>query len=259
MNEQLVTLRTRWDTMWRGIDHAEPQAAAAEFAALIGRYREPQRHYHVLEHIAQGLDEIAALGGTIARTSRAGSDWDVVSLPWLELAWWCHDAIYEIGVPGNEDRSAAFLREMALRVIGDPHPLGAWGGVGDDPDRDDFIVFAASLIRATTHAPLPAVEPGLVTSRDHERRATEWFLDIDLSILGQPADVFDAYERGIRLEYQTVAPELFVARRTEILAEILARGVYYTDVFRWKYLAQAEVNLLRSIRRLRTKGADAFL
>ncbi|HWP61773.1 MAG TPA: hypothetical protein VN495_04180, partial [Candidatus Paceibacterota bacterium] len=77
------------------------------------------------------------------------------------------------------------------------------------------------------------------------------FVDIDLSILGQPPDVFEIYEFGIRREYERVSLRLFREKRAEILQRFLDRpSIFLTPHFRHKYERQARDNLLRSIAQL---------
>jgi predicted metal-dependent HD superfamily phosphohydrolase len=82
-------------------------------------------------------------------------------------------------------------------------------------------------------------------------------VDIDLSILGQSAQVFDSYETSIRAEYSWVPETVYVAGRTKILTSFLDRPrVYFTERFENMYGPQAKLNLTRalSILRLPRKG-----
>ena len=80
-------------------------------------------------------------------------------------------------------------------------------------------------------------------------------IDIDLSILGQPPDRFDAYETEIRTEYAPVIEErgtaAFNSGRAGILRRFLDRpAIYSTEHFRARYERAARANLQRSIERL---------
>jgi predicted metal-dependent HD superfamily phosphohydrolase len=75
-------------------------------------------------------------------------------------------------------------------------------------------------------------------------------VDIDLSILGAPAERYAEYERRIRAEYAHVPPALFETRRREILASFLAREpLYLTPSIRARLEAQARINLRQAIAR----------
>ena len=77
-------------------------------------------------------------------------------------------------------------------------------------------------------------------------------VDIDLSILGQPAKRFWEYEDQIRKEYAWVPEEIFRTKRAEILERFLARKqIYNTSYYFSKLEAQARTNLNQSIKKHR--------
>jgi predicted metal-dependent HD superfamily phosphohydrolase len=138
----------------------------------------------------------------------------------VEFAIWLHDAIYDPRAADNEERSALLAREILLR-------LGTTGAMADR---------VGDLVRATKHG-----EPPL--SPD-----ARLLVDIDLSILGQPPDVFDSYERSIRQEYSWVPPATYVAGRSGILRRFLGRHrLYFTDRFESMYARQAKANMTRAL------------
>ena len=130
----------------------------------------------------------------------------------VELAIWFHDAVYDPRRSDNEERSAAWLLELM-------------------PEQTK----AAAMVRVTKdHRPSTPDEALLV--------------DVDLAILGQPAERFDRYERQIREEYSWVPSLIFHMKRRSILKGFLDRPfIYQTEPFRAKYEAQARRNLARSL------------
>jgi len=139
----------------------------------------------------------------------------------VELALWLHDAVYDPRARDNEERSAEWAKSLAVKK-------------GLDADR------AAGLVLATKHE-LSTLTPD-----------ARLVVDIDLSILGQPAERFDKYERGIRFEYAWVSQQKFREVRAKILEGFLERpAIYGIAHFRVKYEAPARENLRRSIRRLK--------
>lgn len=178
---------------------------------LVTRYSEPHRAYHILGHIEHCLDELE-----LALRF-------VINLEAIELALWYHDAIYDTRARDNEGRSAA----LAIRMMADASILDVYG-----PS-------VTNLIMATRH---------LTTPTDPD---AQLLVDIDLSILGQPGDKFDEYERQIRKEYEWVKQEEFASRRIDILMSLLNRPkIYSTKFFQEKYELQAGRNLTRSIAKL---------
>ncbi len=78
-------------------------------------------------------------------------------------------------------------------------------------------------------------------------------VDIDLAVLGQPRDEFEAYDVAIQKEYGWVPVEQYRAARAHVLSEFLQRPhIFYTDVFRQRYEATARANLQRKVEELTT-------
>ena len=139
----------------------------------------------------------------------------------VEMAIWYHDAVYDPRAADNEERSARLALDVAE---------SAGLAIGSR---------TAELIRASTHRSVP------------DDPDTRLFADIDLSILGQPGEVFDEYERGVRKEYAWVPEAAFRAGRSGILRSFLARpSIYGTGGFRARYENAARSNLERSLRSL---------
>ncbi len=179
---------------------------------LAMRYAEPHRVYHTLEHIAHCLDEFD-------RSWHLAVDHHAV-----ELAIWYHDVVYDTRTKDNEGKSAVLASEM-VRKASLPGTLGH---------------AVTGLILATKHIVTP-------TGKD-----ARLLVDIDLSILGQPEDKFDEYERQIRQEYSWVPEKEFISGRATILKSFLDRpAVYSTSFFRSEYESQARRNIARSLARLR--------
>jgi predicted metal-dependent HD superfamily phosphohydrolase len=147
--------------------------------------------------------------------------------PVLWALYW-HDAIYDPRASDNEEQSAQLLEKEAAGLLS-PYD----------------VTFAARLIRATATHTIP---DGLSTA-DAEDLAL--FLDLDLSILGAPEDVYDRYEQAIRAEYAFVDEDRFRAGRSAILKGFLDRErLYFTDIAHADWDAAARANLTRAIRAL---------
>ena len=164
----------------------------AWFERLHAAYNEPQRHYHNFTHIADCLRHFDS-AATLAHLPQA-----------VEFALWFHDAVYDPQSLTNEEDSA----QLACDCL---HSLGA---------LETLEPHVHALILATKHhIASPATDTALL-------------LDIDLTILGQPAAAFDRYEAQIREEYAWVPDTTFAKKRAELLRQFLARPrLYSTDFF----------------------------
>ena len=140
----------------------------------------------------------------------------------VEAAVWFHDVIYDTKTHDSEKRSADLARELLLKL-------------GISRTTAEYVT---SLILVTTHRVVPESADQTV------------IVDVDLAILGQPPDVFDQYERDIRIEYEWVEDEMFAQGRCRILRSFFDRPrIYGTHLFRARYENAARENLKRAIRR----------
>jgi predicted metal-dependent HD superfamily phosphohydrolase len=145
----------------------------------------------------------------------------------VAFALWFHDAVYWPWRRDNEARSAVQARESALRL-----GLSA-----------DFAEQAHSLVMATAHLAGPTAEAS--------DPAADWVLDIDLGILGAPAEAYERYERDVRREYFFVTPWAWRKGRAAVLRHFLDQPqIYRTEHFRTRLEQQARTNLERALRAL---------
>ena len=179
---------------------------------LATHYNEPHRHYHTLDHVAACL-------GWLDHYRHLAAD------PLcLELALWAHDVIYDPRATDNEARSADwFAQEFA-----------------DSDLTDQQRARVQELILATIH-PHPPTDPDMALLQD-----------IDLSILGADAELYDRYEGWIRQEYDFVPGAAFRKGRSAVLESFLDQGViYHTAELREKLELPARENLCRALKNLR--------
>jgi len=185
------------------------------FDELSAAYAEEGRHYHTARHIAECLRHFDAHGDLALRA------------PEVEIALWFHDAVYDTRRTDNEERSAAWAASYLASE-------------GLDTEAMHRI---EALILATRHEARPRVTD------------QQLLVDIDLGILGQPGEVFSAYDAAIRLEYHWVSQSDYRRGRLAVLSGFLARDrIYCTDRFFELFEVAARRNIAHAIEAL---GMDA--
>lgn len=202
-------LQSSWKRWWIGIGAQSDGAALMQ--RLLAAYKEPQRKYHTLQHLAECLDLLARHRHVAVEPAE------------IEAALWFHDAVYDVTAHDNEARSAAWAVEEL-------------SAAGVSAERVEHV---RAHILATRHAALPK-------SQDQQL-----LVDIDLAILGASRARFEEYEVQVRAEYAWVPEPIFRQRRSEILAEFLAREPIYNTASLRKILEhQARENLAYSLQQL---------
>jgi predicted metal-dependent HD superfamily phosphohydrolase len=180
---------------------------------LIAIYSGGDRHYHDLHHIKTLL-------GLAEEHAREISDGEAI-----EAAIWFHDAVYDTRKADNEGQSAELATEL----------LGAVAA-------NERVEFIAAMIRASANHRVP------VSMQVPAAGDCALFLDMDLAILGSPAEEFAAYERAVRREYNWVLEKDWLAGRSQVLRNFLARPfIYASPQFRRSHEAAARSNLKRSL------------
>ena len=187
---------------------------ADQLAEIEAAHAQPPRAYHNFGHVQALLQH--------HRDVAAGPGWRQPRE--VALAMLYHDAVYEAGRGDNEARSAMMARAAIARWLPD---------AGVDVER------VAALIELTARH-------GRLRGDELDADAA-LFLDADMAILGAPAAVFDAYDRGIAEEYRGKVPGLlFRLNRRRFLKGVLAQPrIFFSDFFHERYDAQARANLRR--------------
>lgn len=210
MPEEVARLRPLWLGQFAGAQN--DQAARQVFDELVKRYAEPERHYHVLEHVRDVLEWLVRLWFPSSPSQP------------LLLAAWLHDVIYDPRAKDNEERSAEYAQEVLA-------------GLGIQRSTRDEV---ARLILLTRRHE---------TTEDDKEGQT--LLDADLAILGAEEADYDRYADQIRLEYAWVSDEGYRTGRREVLKRFLARPhLYSVPCMRSFVEPRARVNLAREIAAL---------
>jgi predicted metal-dependent HD superfamily phosphohydrolase len=137
-----------------------------------------------------------------------------------EMALWYHDVVY---LPQAHDNEAQSADRAVSDLLEDGVPAERAREIG-------------RLVRLTDHITPPEDPVG------------ELVCDVDLSILGRPAEEYAEYERRIRAEYAHVPEPLYRAGRAAVLARLLARQpLYRSRYFRTRYEDTARRNLTHAL------------
>jgi predicted metal-dependent HD superfamily phosphohydrolase len=182
------------------------------FESTASRYAEPHRAYHNLTHIKSLLEQAEALRDQI-------HDYTAV-----RLAIWFHDVIYDTRRSDNEERSAEFAATAmnSLSVL-----------------ADTSAAVQTMILATKGHSPMNAPDD------------LKLFLDLDLSILGAPEEIYQTYSAAIRQEYSWVPGFLYRRERRKILNAFLQRDqLYHTRVMAARFEAQARRNIANEINSL---------
>lgn len=186
----------------------------AQWTELEACYASPPRAYHHFGHVRALLQHCQWVAD--------GPGWARPREVYLAVLY--HDAVYESGRKDNEARSAALAVEAISRWLPDE---------GIDAGRVSELI-------------LLTAQHGALQPADVDADAA-LFLDCDMAILGAPAEVFDAYDRGVAEEYAGTVPGfLYRAGRRRFLRGVLRQPrIFLSDTFHQRFDAPARQNLQR--------------
>jgi len=194
---------------------ALPEAARH---AVLRRMGTAQRHYHGLGHLAVlWIRHRRFGGGTPFRAPRASR------LIACSIAF--HDVVYDARRRDNEHRSALLWRRHA--------PV--------DLSRAE-VDWVFDTIEATADHLAPRAA---LTAAD---RLRQWMLDLDLTPLGEPAELFDRNTRRLRTEYRHLAETDWQRNRTAFLHKLQAASKLYRSApLAAAFERQARRNIARAL------------
>jgi len=181
------------------------------FSRIMAAYSESHRYYHTFGHIKHCLSELDEVKGLMGSSDE------------VEYAIWLHDMVYDTHASDNEEKSARIAKEI----------------LSESSCPEIKVRKIQQLILITTHQQQP------------ETPDAHFMVDIDLTILGQPPEIFDIYERNIRAEYSWVSAEDYKIGRSKVLQSFLNRpSIYNTNWFKKLYEHQARENILKALDKL---------
>ena len=193
----------------------QTEATNSAWPALRDHYAEAHRHYHNADHIRDLLRQSHDPAVQLTRPDR------------VRAAIFYHDVIYSaLPRKDNERRSA----ELAARHL---HRF-------DWPAAE--VAAVERYIRAT------ADHRGADTGDDCD---LDYFLDMDLAILGSEPDTYRAYARAIAREYRLVPGFLYRRGRRRVLEHFLQQErLFRSPLYRERYATAARKNLAWELSQL---------
>ena len=210
-----AALGATWAAAWSWPARPAPAGLQAE---LMTAWSEPHRHSHDQRHLRECLALWTRWRG---HSVRAGE---------VAIALWLHDAVYDPLAPvsgGNELNSAAWAARSLVHAGADS---------GTAQRVHDLVM---STAQATQHDPPTA----LGSSLDARLR-----VEIDLSILGSPAERFERFDQDVHKEYAWLPGLRYQAARAQALQSILDRPQLHHGEHAVALLeAQARINLAAAL------------
>jgi predicted metal-dependent HD superfamily phosphohydrolase len=174
-------------------------------------YSSKKRHYHTLTHLENLLQQLLAVKTKI-------KEWNTIL-----FTLYYHDIIYNPLKTTNEEKSAEFA-ENRMQLVGIPQPI---------------INNCVNQIVAT--------KKHLLSADDD----TNIFTDADLSILGQPWELYEKYYQQVRKEYALYPDLIYIPGRKKVLQYFLQmQQIFKTDYFFEKFEEQAKENLKKELLQL---------
>jgi predicted metal-dependent HD superfamily phosphohydrolase len=171
-------------------------------------YSNKKRYYHTLQHLHNLLPLLQQVKEEI-------KDWNTIL-----FSFYYHDVIYNALKRTNEEKSAEFA-QIKMQLIGVPQPM---------------IEKCVQQIMATKDH---------LVSDDND---TNFFTDADLSILGQPWEVYQNYYKNIRKEYSLYPDLIYIPGRKKALLHFTQmERIFKTDFFFKQFELQAKENVQREL------------
>lgn len=162
------------------------------------------RHYHTLSHLENLLIELTEVKHII-------DHWDTIL-----FTLFYHDIVYNATKSDNEEKSAEFAAER-MSQINVPELI-----IGNCVDQ---------ILATQKHL-------------SNNISDTNYFLDADLSILGQDLEVYTTYFQNVRKEYSIYPNFLYKPGRKKALKHFLnMERIFKTDHFFGKFEFKAKSNL----------------
>lgn len=174
-------------------------------------YSDKKRYYHTLTHLDNLQNQLCKVKDKII-------NWESIL-----FTLYYHDIVYNALKSDNEEKSAE-LAELRMKQINVP---------------TEIIENCKSQILATKK------------HEDNSDFDTNYFIDADLSILGQDSETYKGYFQNVRKEYSIYPDIIYNYGRKKVLKHFLEMDrIYKTEYFYKKFENSAKENLLKELNTL---------
>jgi len=174
-------------------------------------YSHKKRHYHTLTHLENLLQQLLQVKSSI-------KNWDTVL-----FSLYYHDVIYNPLKTTNEEKSAEFAA-----------------------NRLQSISVSEKIIKDCVCQILATKKHNHCDDND-----VNYFTDADLSILGQPWDVYEVYCKNVRKEYSLYPDLIYIPGRKKVLQHFLQMlRIFKTVYFFERFEKQAKENLNNELQEI---------
>lgn len=174
-------------------------------------YSGKKRYYHTLAHLENMMNQLKEVKEQI-------KDWDAAL-----FALYYHDLVYDALRSDNEEKSTVLAEE-----------------------RMSSIQVPASIIENCKNHILATKKH--VAGADSD---TDYFTDVDLSVLGLDWASYERYHKNVRKEYSIYPDLVYKPGRRKVLQHFLAmEKIFKTSYFSKKFENQARLNLQQELDKL---------
>ncbi|TDS17104.1 putative metal-dependent HD superfamily phosphohydrolase [Maribacter caenipelagi] len=181
------------------------------WAEIEKNYSSKKRHYHTLQH----LDN---LHSQLTIVKREIKNWETIL-----FTLYYHDIIYSSTKSNNEEKSAE-LAEKRMKKI------------------------------SVSNEIIEQCKKQILATKSHSKSIdsdTNYFIDADLSVLGQSWETYSLYFKNVRKEYGIYPTFMYNSGRKKVLNHFLSMDrIFKTDFFYNKFETQAKQNLQQELQSL---------
>lgn len=181
------------------------------WAEIEKKYSSKKRHYHTLKH----LDN---LHSQLTSVKREIKNWETIL-----FTLYYHDIIYSSTKSNNEEKSAE-LAEKHMKKI------------------------------SVSNETIEQCKKQILATKSHSKSIdsdTNYFIDADLSVLGQSWETYSLYFKNVRKEYAIYPTFMYNSGRKKVLNDFLSMDrIFKTDFFYKKFETQAKQNLQQELQSL---------